>query len=92
MQFVKSTSMHHRVGLPARSKYTGSCFNIRLNVLLQDLAKSRSREIGDLNYRIAMKFGGHVGSTAADVPVEFQSDRVILKTKLADSKHCEMLW
>ena len=42
--------------------------------------KSRSREIGRLNYRIAMKFDRHISSSAAEVPVKFQSDRTILNT------------
>ena len=44
--------------------------------------KSRSREIGSLNYRIALKFDWHIGSSAADVPIKFQSDRAILNIKL----------
>ena len=52
---------------------------------------SRSREIGSLNYRIALKFDRHFGSTAADVPVKFQSDRSILNTNLVASRLCEIL-
>ena len=52
---------------------------------------SRCREIGSLNYRIALKFDRHVGSTAAEVPVKFQSDRTILHTNLAASRLCEIL-
>ena len=37
--------------------------------------KSQSREIGSLSYRIAMKFDRRVGSSAAEVPVNFQSDQ-----------------
>ena len=45
--------------------------------------KSRSREIGNSNYRIALKFDKHIGSIAADVPAKFQGDRTILNTNLA---------
>ena len=37
----------------------------------------RSREVGSLNYRI---------STAAEVPVKFQSDRTFVNTNLAASR------
>ena len=36
---------------------------------------SRSHEIGSLNYRVALKFERHVGSSAAEVPVKFQRNR-----------------
>ena len=36
--------------------------------------KSLSREISSLNYRIALKFDRHIGSSAAEVPVKFQSN------------------
>ena len=38
------------------------------------------------NYRIALKFGRHIGSTA-----KFHSDRIILNTNLAASRLCEIL-
>ena len=34
----------------------------------------------------------HIGSTAAKVPVKFQSDRSILKTNLTASRLCKILW
>ena len=52
-------------------------FNIQQGVLLSDLVKSRSREIGSFNYCILLKFDGHFGSIAAVVPVKFQNDRTI---------------
>ena len=61
------------------------------DVLLQDLVKSRIYEIGSLNYRIAMKFDRHLGNTAAEVTVKFQSDRTILNTNLAASRLREIL-
>ena len=53
--------------------------------------KSRSHEIGTLNCCIALKFDRHIGSTAAEVPVKFQSDRTILNTNLAASRLYEIL-
>ena len=44
-----------------------------------------------MNCRIALKFDRHIGSTAAEVPVEFQSDRTILNTILAASRLYEIL-
>ena len=38
-----------------------------------------------------MKFDRHIGSTAAEVPVKFQSDRTILDTNLAASRLYEIL-
>ena len=38
-----------------------------------------------------MKFDRHTGSTAAEVPVKFQSDRTILNTNLAASRLDEIL-
>ena len=61
------------------------------DVFSKDLVKSRSHEIGTLNSRIALKFDRHIGSTAAEVPVEFQSDRTILNTNLAASRLYEIL-
>ena len=40
--------------------------------------KSRSREIGRLNCRNALKLDRHIDSSAVEVPVKFQSDRTIL--------------
>ena len=40
--------------------------------------KSRSREIDSLNYRIALRFNRHIDSSAAQVPVKFQSDWTII--------------
>ena len=51
----------------------------------------RSGEIGNLNYRIALKFDRNIDSSIAEVPVKFQSDRTILNTNLMDSGLCESL-
>ena len=41
--------------------------------------------------RIALTFDRHIGSTAAEVPVKFHSDRTILNTNLAASRLYEVL-
>ena len=53
--------------------------------------KSRSHEIGTLNLCIALKFDRHIGSTAAEVPVKFQSDQTFLNTNFAASRLNEIL-
>ena len=53
--------------------------------------KPRGNEIGSLNYCIMLKFNRHIGSTATDVPVKFQSNRKILNTNLAALKLREIL-
>ena len=53
--------------------------------------KSRSHEIGSLNYRIVLKFDKHISSTAADVPVKFQSDCTVLNTNLTALRLDEIL-
>ena len=47
------------------------------NVLFQDLAKSRSREIVIKNGPIALQFDRHLDSSAAEVPVKFLSHAII---------------
>ena len=53
---------------------------------IQNLVKSRSREIGCYNDRIALKFDRHLGSAAAEVPVKFQSDWKSPNPNLAASR------
>ena len=47
--------------------------------------KSSSHEIGHSNYCIAMNFDQCLGSTAAEAPAKFQSDRIatFLESKTA---------
>ena len=52
---------------------TGPRSNIKLDVLSQDLVKSRSHEIGSLNYRIALKFDRHVGNTEYTLTISIKS-------------------
>ena len=60
-------------------------------VLSWDRVKSRSREIGNLNYHGALRFDRYIGCSATDVPVKFQSDRTFLNTNLAASRLCQIL-
>ena len=60
-------------------------------ILLQDLVKSRSREIVCYDYCIALKFDRHLGSAAAEGPVKFQSDWKSLNPNLAISRLHEIL-
>ena len=53
--------------------------------------KCHSREIDSLNYCIALKFDWHLGSSAAEVPVKFQSDSTSLNTNLVTLRLCEIL-
>ena len=64
----------------------------RMDVLPQDLVKSRSREIECYNERVALKFDRLLGSTAAEVPVKFQSDWKCLTQNLVASRLHDILW
>ena len=48
------------------------------HVLSWDLLESRGCEIGSLNDRVSLKVGRHVGNTAVETSVKFQSDWSIL--------------
>ena len=50
---------------------TGSLIIKLADFLLQDLVKSRSRDMECYNNRIALKIDRHLGSDAAEVPVKF---------------------
>ena len=70
---------------------SGPLSNKRTGVLPQDPVKSRRREIGCYNDRIALKFDRHLGSTAAEVPVKFQSNWKSLNMNLAAPRLNEIL-
>ena len=53
---------------------SGPLFTKRWDVLPPHLVKSRSREIGCYNDRIALKFDRHLGSAAVEVPFKFRND------------------
>ena len=61
----------------------GPVFTKRTVILPQDLVKSRSRF---LNFLIALKFDKHLGNSAAETPVEFQSDTIIITSNLVASR------
>ena len=53
--------------------------------------KSQSCEIDSLNDHITLKFDMHISSSAAEVPVKFQSDQTIMNTNLVDLRLHEIL-
>ena len=63
----------------------------RADVLPQELVKSRSREINIYTLPIALKFDKHLCSCAAEIPVKFQSDAVLIIFNLALSRLHETL-
>ena len=67
-----------------------SLFNLRMDVLSQDILKSRSREIRVyffLNWTgIGLKFGRHIGSGAAEMSAKCQSDTIIITPNRAASR------
>ena len=73
--FLWLTACHYNNPGPLSTK--------RTDVLLQDLVKSRSREIGCNNDLISLKYDRNLGSAAAEVAVKFQSDWKSLKPHLA---------
>ena len=68
----------------------GPLFTKSTDVLSQDLVKSRRREIGCNNDRIALKFDKHLGSSA-EVPAKFQSDWNSLNMNLTALRFLEIL-
>ena len=72
-------------------KIPGPLFTKRQDVLPTNLVKSRSHEIECYNSRIALKFDRHLGSSAVDVPVKFQSDWQSPNPNLAASRLHEIL-
>ena len=64
----------------------GPLFIEQTDVLSQDLVKSRSREIRILTFLIAIKYDRHLGSRAAEMPVKFQIDTIIMTSNLAASR------
>ena len=52
----------------------GPLYTKQTDVLPQDLVKSRSHKIRVKTLPIALKSDRHLGSSAAEIPVKFQSD------------------
>ena len=73
------------------AKWSGPLFIKQKDVLLTNLAKSRSREIECYNNPIALTFDRNLGSAAAEVPGKFQSDCKSLNSNLAASRLHEIL-
>ena len=71
---------------------SGPLFTKRTDVLPQDLVKSRTREIGYYNDRIAFKFDRHIERAVVEEPVKFQSDWKSLNPNLAASRLHEIWW
>ena len=56
----------------------GPLFPKRTDVLSQDPVKFRSHEIPVSTFPIALTFDGYIGSSAAEIPVKFQSDTITI--------------
>ena len=69
----------------------GPLFPKRMGALPPNLLKSRSREIGCYSDCISLKFGSHLGSGAAEMPVKFQCDWKSLNPNLTASRLREIL-
>ena len=70
------------------NRITWLLFTKWTDVLLSNLVKSRSREIGCYNDYIVLIFGRLLGSAAAEVHVKFHSDWRSLNPNLAASRSC----
>ena len=57
-----------------------------VNVLPQDLEKSQSRKIRIQTFSNALQFGIHIGSSATEMPIKYQSDTIIIKSNFAFSR------
>ena len=64
----------------------GPLFTKRTDVMPQDLVKSRSRGIRIYTFPIALKFDCHIGNGAAEMPVKFENDTIIIAPNLAASR------
>ena len=54
----------------------------RKGILPQDLVHARSHEIRVWTFPIALTFDKHLGNTAAEMPVEFQTVMIIITSNL----------
>ena len=54
--------------------------------LRQVLLKTRRREIRVYTFPIALNLERHIGSSAAVIPVQFQSDTIIISSNLAATR------
>ena len=74
---INSIMAYINIQIQICAEYWAMLSRSRLVCQEPGLAKSRSREICVYNSTIALKFDRHLGSSAADVPVKFQSDAII---------------
>ena len=80
MQFHGSeTSAEFMIRILSTYKFSNSryLFTKWTDVLPQDLMKSRSCEITDSTFAIALKFDSQLGSSAGKMPVKFKNDTII---------------
>ena len=63
----------------------GPLFIRRADILPQHIVKSLSRAIWVKAFPITLKFDRHIGNSAAEMPVKFQSDTIIITSNLAAS-------
>ena len=82
-QWVKFIGLDHIIRISHNP--SGPLFTKRTDVLPEDLAKSRTREIRVETFPITLKFDRHLGSGAAEMAVKFQSDTIIITPNLAAS-------
>ena len=87
--YMRKLILYNNIAIISQSN--GSHFNIWYDVLSSDLMKPGSHNIGSLIYDITLKFGRHLSSTTAEVPVKFQSDCTIPNTNLMASRLCKIL-
>ena len=65
--------------------WPGPLFTKGVDASLQDLAKTRIRKILFYTFPITLKFDRHLGG-AAEMPVKFQSDTIIITPNLTTSR------
>ena len=70
----------------------GPLFNKQTEGLQQDLMKFRSHEIWVYTFPITLKFDRHLSSWAAEMPVNFQIDIIIITSNLRAWRLNEVWW
>ena len=84
------TNDHYLADVKLVQVHSGPLFTKRTDVLSQDPVTSRSREIRVYTFPVALKFGTHLGSYAADMPIKFQRDTVIITSNITASRFHEI--
>ena len=78
------------MGSKMRINSLGPLFTKQTDILMQDLKKFRSCEIG---FRLSQsKLDRHLSDSAAKMPVKFQSDTIIMTSNLMASRFHKILW